>query len=154
MPADRNKDGSGGIESFRQFKYRGDIKMIQSSVSGKSGITYVSVILLLIVVVGGYAGYTFIPTYMADWNFRREINAQMIKASEVTDNDIRQALVNQAAILKIPLVEGDLEITRNLGVIKIIYKYDRPVLFPGMKTIHFQDSQEKPIKKVDHLIPR
>ena len=117
----------------------------------RSGVTYVTVLLLLLIAAIVFACYAFAPPILADWNFRRAINEQMLKAAEKTDLDIRLELRRQAELLQIPIDTGDLDISRYAKEIKIEYKYDREIPVPGLEKLHFENSMKREIKKVDHL---
>jgi len=116
-----------------------------------SGFTYVTAIVLLLFAAIAYAVYVLAPPYMADWNWRREINAQMIKASEKSDSEIRQELMRQAGLLNIPIESGSLDIYRYANEIKITYEYERKVALPGLKSLHFENSMKRQVTKVQHL---
>ena len=119
----------------------------------KRGITYVTVILLLLLAAMIYGVYVFAPIYMADFDWQREVDGQMIKASEMTDSEMRENLVKEAELLKVPIEEQGsiLEISRNAGVITITYRYDKPTPIPGLETIHFEKTLTRNIQKVEHL---
>jgi len=116
------------------------------------GINYVTAILLLILIGGGYAAYVFVPVYLSDWKWRREITGQMIKAFDVGDIEIQSELLKHAEMLKIPVAAtGSLQITRFKNEIRIFYSYDREVSFPGIKKVHFEKTLKQEIKQVQHL---
>jgi hypothetical protein len=119
--------------------------------NSRSGITYVGVILLLICIAVGWGSYAIVPAHLADWKFRREIEELQIKASEMTDNEIREALLKQAEILKIDLANGTLEVTRYGNESTVSYEYEWPVPVPKMKPLHFKKSVKREIRKIQHL---
>lgn len=124
---------------------------MQRSFHSRSGITYVTVLLLLFVGSAVWLGYALVPAYSGDWKFRREVEGQMIKASERSDLQIREYLIKQAEILKIDIGTGSLDIVRGAGEITITYKYDRPVPLPKVESVHFEKKMSRPIEKIQHL---
>ncbi|MCZ7585931.1 MAG: hypothetical protein M5R36_22835 [Deltaproteobacteria bacterium] len=123
--------------------------------SRRGAINYVTIILLLILGGGIWAGVALGPAYMADWQFRREINGLMIKGKNISDYEIRQSIVKQAETLKIPF-EGDagLSIARYEDDITVSYNYTRTVKFPGVRKLEFKKTMKRKMKDVQKLIEK
>ncbi|MBZ0270523.1 hypothetical protein K8I61_00690 [bacterium] len=119
----------------------------------RGGFTWVTALLLLIVGGGIYTTYALAPSYVADWKWRREINGQLIKASELNDQEIRQNLMKHAEMLHIPVSsgEGTFNIMRHANNVEVEYEYEVPVPMPGVEKLKFKDKVSREVTEVKHL---
>jgi len=123
------------------------IKKINAS-GGKFNI--VTLFLLLIAAGLLFAGIFILPKFLANFNLSQEMWKYMVRATELTDDQIKAKTMEIAKAQNIPLEFTDLECMRQGSNINCHFDYYWPVVVKGKELfkLHFRVNKNRPITKI------
>lgn len=85
----------------------------------------------------------FTPIYVHDFQFQRYVAGltQSVDQATRTDGELRALVLQRAHALGLPVTEGDVQIVRSAGAVRIGVRYLVPVKLPGYAVnLHFYPS--------------
>lgn len=92
----------------------------------RGGFNYVTVLLLLFLGAVAVGCWCYVPPIYGEMTLKRAIEAQMIKASQVSDQEMLAEINKVAERAKISLAgDGAITINRFNNEIKVMYRYQR-----------------------------
>jgi len=113
---------------------------------GKAGL---GTLILLVVLVGGvYLGFKLIPPYWEYYSLKEAARQGLVSTSAppYRDGDVREAVIEKAKRLGVPLGEGDLIFTRDTRSVSIEFSWVREVPLPGrIQRFSFAVKDSEPI---------
>lgn len=105
-------------------------------------------IFLLILAFGIYIGFRLIPPYWEYYSLREAARQGLVAAAAPPhrDADVKEAVLQKAKYLGVPLAEADLKVLRNKQAVSIEFSWVREVVLPGrIQRFSFTIKDSEPI---------
>ncbi len=118
----------------------------------RGGFNYVSALLLLFLAAIVVGCWCYVPPIYGEMTLKRAIEAQMIKASQVSDQEMLAEINKVAERAKVPLsADGSININRFNNEIKVVYSYTRAVPLSFLPPYKVDKTMTREITQVQTL---
>ncbi len=158
QPSEFIHEGSDLTDSNCAIAVQGELQRTELPMGvaslGELGINRLGVLLFtLLIAACVFVGYQVFPFYYYFYEIQGLMDAQALKASEFTDEEIRRNLMEKIKKLEIPLEDPeDLKINRYDGKISIEFEYDEVLYIElgedktyDIHTFEFHPRAERPL---------
>jgi hypothetical protein len=116
--------------------------------SDKGAVSLGFLIFLFLVALGIYLGFKLIPPHWEYYSLKEATRQGLVSSSAppYRDADVKEAVLQKARNLGVPLSEADLVLFRDRQAVSIEFSWEREVVLPGrVKRYSFTIKDSEPI---------